>query len=95
MDFGGRYQEVVAARINNKITNDMGYIAYAIGDGHKVGMVTRFEAKFMAACDLGGNWDKLAKAPVICYYDNKEQKFLTRSEYEELQKSDEGREAKT
>ena len=67
--------EVVAAMIMNSgktITNDLKTILDAYEQGYDITWLTRQEMQFMAAADLGPNWDKLARGVAWFKFDGDE-----------------------
>jgi len=56
---------VVAWNIDGTISNDKRKLEAALTLNRPVVLVTDREAHFMAACDLGCNWERLAKLPVL------------------------------
>lgn len=57
--------EVVAAMIDSIITTDKALIYISLLLKKNVYFITRPHMQFMAACDLGPIWDKLANAPTL------------------------------
>lgn len=64
--------EIVAAQIGTHITTDLMAIIAAAKTGNVTRYITKDLAKFMAACDLGINWQRLADAPTIIWLVNGE-----------------------
>ncbi len=62
--------EIVAAQIGTLITTDLRAIITAAKTGEVTQYITKDVAKFMAACDLGTNWQRLANAPTIIWLVN-------------------------
>lgn len=63
-------REIVAAMINGKtITNAPSSIADAIKDDLPVQFLERQHMEFMSACDLGAQWDNLAKGRTLFWMD--------------------------
>ena len=61
-------REIVAAKINgSRITNNMKDIIDAAKTGRVNEIFCRKQMKFMSGCDLGVNWDKLAKGETLFY----------------------------
>lgn len=61
--------EIVGAQIGTLLTTDPKRIAYAIEEGKITDWLDRPRMEFMSACDLGKNWDDLAKAPTLFLLD--------------------------
>jgi len=58
--------EIVGAIINgNAVTNNREAILKAIDNNNTIGWLSREHMKFMSACDLGQNWDNMAKGPTL------------------------------
>lgn len=47
------------------ITRDKGMIRVALRHGCPVFWISRWHAQFMADCDLGRTWERLANAPTL------------------------------
>lgn len=58
-------REIVGAKIGGTITNSPAHIAAAIESGMRIEWLERKRMKFMAACDLGINWEKMANGPTL------------------------------
>ena len=59
-------REIVGARINRgTITNNLPKIIDAAKTGHLVDVYDRKQMQFMSDCDLGRNWDAMAKGPTL------------------------------
>ena len=58
--------EIVGAKIGGIITNDREMIIDALKSHRRDFMpLTRIHMKFMAACDLGDNWRRMANGPTL------------------------------
>lgn len=57
--------KVVAWLIDGVISNNLQELKRAVDLNKHFELICDKRAKFMAACDLGQNWENLAKAPVI------------------------------
>ena len=61
--------EVAALVIDgNMVTRDVVTCAAAVAAGRKVTMMDRRVAQFMASCDLGPHWQKLAELPPLAIF---------------------------
>lgn len=58
-------KEIVAALINGIVTNDINQIISSIESRKKIRLLSRAEMQFMAACDLGKNWENLSKSKTL------------------------------
>lgn len=58
-------KEIVAAMIGTKITNNPRIIAEAVEHGTVTEFLDKRRMAFMAALDLGQNWQKLAEGPTF------------------------------
>ena len=68
--------EVVGAVINGgTVTNDRAAIYQAVHDGRVNKWLDRRHMQFMAACDLGPNWQKLADSPTLFKLDDNGKPF--------------------
>lgn len=58
--------EIVGAKIGKIITNDREVIIEALANHRRdFTPLTRIHMKFMAACDLGDNWTRMANGPTL------------------------------
>lgn len=64
-------KEIVGARIGNTITNNKTKIRDAVANGTITHFLDRKHMQFMAACDLGRNWDLMASGPTLFCIDDK------------------------
>jgi hypothetical protein len=63
-------KEIVGAKIGDIITNDYEIILSAIKNKEKVRLLKREEMQFMASCDPGKNWEKMASGPTLFALNN-------------------------
>jgi hypothetical protein len=59
-------REIVAVKIGTLITTNMEDVRRMLRDDSHIRLLSRQEVRFMSACDLGVNWDKLAESRTIC-----------------------------
>jgi hypothetical protein len=59
------YDDIPAILFNGIITNNKETIKYVIINNLPCRPLNRAILKFMAACDLGENWEKLAKSSTV------------------------------
>ena len=64
-------KEIVGANINGKITNNPKLIASAIELSIPLEFLDRKRMQFMACCDLGIRWEKMATGPTLFRLDEK------------------------
>jgi len=57
--------EIVGARIGNTITNDRAMILEAVERNRITEFLDRDRMKFMAAMDVGRNWELMASGPTL------------------------------
>ena len=62
--------EIVGAKIGNTITNNRQIIIDAVDSNKKVQFLDRRHMEIMSACDLGENWDKMAKGETLFKIDD-------------------------
>lgn len=75
-------QEIIGFLINNIIYTGRDAVSMVkITKGYDQ-VITKDMAKFMAACDLGYNWEQLAKAPIILVMEDGEIRMPTIKENE-------------
>lgn len=58
-------REIVGARIGSRITNNLEAILKAAQQNKPMQLLSKGEMVFLAGCDLGVNWVKMAEAPVL------------------------------
>lgn len=63
-------KEIVGAMIGTKITNNPREIATAVESGTITEFIDRGRMEFMAACDLGQNWKRMAEGPTLFCVDD-------------------------
>ena len=63
-------REIVGAMIGTQITNIPKLIFEAVEKGTVKKFVSKREMAFMSSCDLGKNWDDMAKSPVLFVIDD-------------------------
>lgn len=56
---------VVAVKYGSKITNNRKIIAGLLDAGINIEFLDQKHMQFMAACDLGHNWEALGNSPVL------------------------------
>lgn len=72
--------EIVAVKIGTTITNDVQMIIAAIKAGREVEPLSRVRVNFMAACDVGDHWKRLAEAPTLFCLDEEGHPFRKEDE---------------
>lgn len=78
-----KYREIVGAMINGStITNSLSDIIAASKAGKLNQVYDRRQMQFMAACDLGRNWENMANGPTLFYQDEKGKCFREKPEAE-------------
>ncbi len=63
-------KEIVGARIGNIITNNRQTIIDAVNLNQKVQFLDRRHMELMSACDLGKNWDEMARSKTLFRIDD-------------------------
>lgn len=63
-------REIVAAKIGTTITNDITRVIVAIQDKKISELYDRAQMEFMASCDLGENWNQLARGKTLFLIDS-------------------------
>ncbi len=61
--------EIVAVQVGTIITNDLVQIKTDIARGLPFRLLSRRSMEFMAGCDLGHHWERLANAPTLFLID--------------------------
>ena len=63
-------KEIVGAMLGTKITNNPRLIAAAVEAGVVTEFIDRQRMRFMAACDLGQRWKRMADGPTFFCIDD-------------------------
>ena len=63
-------KEIVGAKIGSIITNNRPAIYIAIQNNTITEFLDRARMRFMAACDMGPNWVKMANGPTLFIVDD-------------------------
>ena len=69
-----RYEAIIGFQIGSIITNDITLVRAALKLNMKddIRLIKKDVADFMGNCDLGQNWDHLAKSKILFYLKNDE-----------------------
>lgn len=72
-------EEIIGFEIHNVIYS--GQTALDLAKSQPISrVITKDVARFMSACDLGVNWDRLAKAPIILIFEDGQIRLPTAEE---------------
>jgi hypothetical protein len=75
------FEKIVAiVGTDNVVRSGLEAVIYTKQTGEFKQLISLQEAKFMASCDLGLNWERLAEYPVLFCYDRVKQVSFTTKE---------------